>query len=205
MKPPLRIKSVSTKVSEEEFAGLESRARARKLTLSEWVRAELLEPRGGESGAGTEVLLGEVLALRTILINLLFSLTNGKPVTPEAMRELIEKADGDKERRAMALLPSSTLLTTLPHGPYLPRPRCPCASHTSVCSCDMHPDRVTVTFPVISLFLHLPSSSRKAAGRGTRNREITGNRCRDVLSNSSTAYLYRLAGDASQPKQNWRP
>jgi hypothetical protein len=104
MKPPLRIKSVSTKVSEEEFVALESRARARKLTLSEWVRAELLEPRGGESGAGTEVLLGEVLALRTILMNLLFSLSNGKAVTPEAMRELIEKADGDKERRAMERL-----------------------------------------------------------------------------------------------------
>ena len=104
MKPPLRTKSVGTKVSEEEFAALESRARARKLTLSEWVRAELLEPRNGESGAGTEVLLGEVLALRTILMNLMFSLTNGKPVTPEAMRELIEKADGDKERRAMERL-----------------------------------------------------------------------------------------------------
>ena len=118
MKPPLRTKSVSTKVSEEEFVALESRARARKLTLSEWVRAELLEPRGGESGAATsgsprtglrswgetEVLLGEVLALRTILMNLLFSVSNGKAVTPEAMRELIEKADGDKERRAMERL-----------------------------------------------------------------------------------------------------
>lgn len=102
LKPPLRTKSVGTKVSEEEFVALESRARARKLTLSEWVRAELLEPRGGESGAATEVLLGEVLALRTILMNLLFSVSNGKPVTPEAMRELIEKADGDKERRATA-------------------------------------------------------------------------------------------------------
>jgi len=42
---------------------LEALARARKLTLSEWVRAELLEPRGAESGAANEVLLGEVLAL----------------------------------------------------------------------------------------------------------------------------------------------
>lgn len=76
MKPPLRTKSVSTKVSEEEFVALESRARARKLTLSEWVRAELLEPRGGERGAADELLLGEVLALRTILMNLLFSISN---------------------------------------------------------------------------------------------------------------------------------
>ena len=76
MKPPLRTKSFGTKVSEEEFAALETLARARKLTLSEWVRAELLEPRTDGGGAADEVLLGEVLALRTILINLLFSLTN---------------------------------------------------------------------------------------------------------------------------------
>ena len=51
MKPPLRTKSVGTKVSEEEFAAVEARARGWKLTLSEWVRAELLEPRG-DGGAG---------------------------------------------------------------------------------------------------------------------------------------------------------
>ena len=104
MKPPLRTKSVGTKVSEEEFAALGSRARGRKLTLSEWVRAELLEPRGEGQAAANEVLLGEVLALRTLLLNLMFSLTNGKAVTPEGMRELIEKADGDKARKAMERL-----------------------------------------------------------------------------------------------------
>ena len=114
MKPPLRIKSVSTKVSEEEFAALETRARARKLTLSEWVRAELLEPRTDGCGAADEVLLGEVLALRTILLNLMFSLTNGKAVTPEAMRELIEKADRDKSRRAMERL--TAVAATIPES-----------------------------------------------------------------------------------------
>ena len=104
LKPPLRIKSVSTKVSEEEFAALEARARARKLTPSEWVRAELLEPREGSGGAAGEVLLGEVLALRSILINLLFSVSQGKPVTAESMAELIARADGDKSRRAMERL-----------------------------------------------------------------------------------------------------
>jgi hypothetical protein len=112
MKPPYRTKSVGTKVSEEEFAALESRARARKLTLSEWVRAELLEPRADGGGAADEVLLGEVLALRTILLNLMFSLTNGKAVTPEAMQELIARADGDKARKAMerltAVVPQSS-------------------------------------------------------------------------------------------------
>ncbi len=86
-------------MSEAEFAALEGCTRSRRLTLSEWVRAELLESRGGEGGAGTEVLLGEVLALRTILLNPMFSLANGKAVTPEAMRELIERAMGTRRGR----------------------------------------------------------------------------------------------------------
>jgi hypothetical protein len=45
VKLPLRNKSVGTKVTEAEFAVLEIQAQARKLTLSEWVRAKLLEPR----------------------------------------------------------------------------------------------------------------------------------------------------------------
>ncbi len=58
MKPPLRIKSVSTKVSEAEFAMLEERARANGLTLSEWVRDVLLSapvdrvPEAGRDRAG---------------------------------------------------------------------------------------------------------------------------------------------------------
>ena len=109
MKPPLRTKSVGTKVSEEEFAALEVRARARKLTLSEWVRAELLEPRA-DDGAADEVLLGKVLALRTIFLNLMFWLTNGKPVT----QELIGRADGDKAKRAMERLTAVRAAVTVP-------------------------------------------------------------------------------------------
>jgi len=45
VKASLRTKSVGTKVSDAEFAALEARARAENLTLSEWMRAQLLEPR----------------------------------------------------------------------------------------------------------------------------------------------------------------
>jgi hypothetical protein len=48
MKPLLRTKSVSTKLSEEEFVALEALAQARKLTrFSKWVGAKLLEPDEG--------------------------------------------------------------------------------------------------------------------------------------------------------------
>ena len=55
MKPPFRTKSIGTKVSEEEFALLEERAREAGLTLSEWVRDVLLaapvEPQVQRPGA----------------------------------------------------------------------------------------------------------------------------------------------------------
>ena len=108
---------MSTKVSEEEFAVLETRARARKLTLSEWVRAELLE---AHDGAADEVLLGEVLALRTILMNLLFSIGKGEPTTPEQMQALIERADKDKMRRAMERL--TAVRATVPEPEPEPEP-----------------------------------------------------------------------------------
>jgi hypothetical protein len=97
VKLALRNKSVGTKVTAAEFDALERRAHAQKLTLSEWVRAELLDTKKDD---GNEVLLGELLALRTILINLLFSLGKGERLTAEAMKELIDRADRDKVNRA---------------------------------------------------------------------------------------------------------
>ncbi len=97
LKLPLRNKSVGTKVTEAEFEALEMRAHSQKLTLSEWVRAELLDIRKDD---GDEVLLAELLALRAILINLLFSLGKGERLTTEAMKELIERADREKVNRA---------------------------------------------------------------------------------------------------------
>ena len=67
VKASLRTKSVGTKVSDEEYAALEARARAENLTLSEWVRARVLAPDANSAEAAGEllgeVLLSEVLAL----------------------------------------------------------------------------------------------------------------------------------------------
>ena len=58
LKPPLRTKSVGTKVSEAEFALLEERARGAGLTLGEWVRAALLaEPEESGAEVAGEVVL----------------------------------------------------------------------------------------------------------------------------------------------------
>ena len=94
MKPPLRTKSVGTKVSEAEFALLEERARSSGLTLSEWVRDVLLAtPEAGE------VVLAEVLALRALLLNLHYRAEKG-PLEEDELRSLIERADATKLERA---------------------------------------------------------------------------------------------------------
>jgi hypothetical protein len=103
MKPPiLRTKSVTTKVTESEYARLEELASASGVNLSEWIRGKLLgaDRAGGAAGA----VLEEVLALRTILINLVFSLGKGEPMTHEQMQALIERADGAKAKRALERL-----------------------------------------------------------------------------------------------------
>jgi len=97
MKPPLRTKSVGTKVSEAEFALLEERARGAGMRLGEWVREALLSAPAESGPDSGEVALGEVLALRSLLLNLHFR----SATIPEAeMRGLIERADGSKLERA---------------------------------------------------------------------------------------------------------
>ena len=87
MKPPLRTKSVGTKVSEAEFALLEERARGAGMRLGEWVREALLSAPAESGPDSGEVALAEVLALRSLLLNLHF----GSATIPEAeMRGLIE-------------------------------------------------------------------------------------------------------------------
>jgi hypothetical protein len=97
MKPPLRTKSVGTKVSEAEFALLEERARGAGMRLGEWVREALLSAPAESGPDSGEVALAEVLALRSLLLNLHFR----SATIPEAeMRGLIERADGSKLERA---------------------------------------------------------------------------------------------------------
>jgi hypothetical protein len=115
VKASLRTKSVGTKVSDAEYAALEARARAENLTLSEWMRAKLLEPdtdggtgrpggtsRPGNGAAGDlvgEVLLSEVLALRALFLNLRPLPDHALPGEGEVRAE-IARVDATKMQRA---------------------------------------------------------------------------------------------------------
>ena len=106
VKANLRTKSIGTKVSEEEFARLEQAAQKASKTLGEWCREVMLgsangQPANGNAGnAGVEALMAEVVAVRAILLNVLFKQANCERLTSEEMQRLIDRADSDKFRKA---------------------------------------------------------------------------------------------------------
>ena len=126
VKPTLRTKTIGAKVTDEEYARLQELAG--DVPLSEWMREVLLGQ--GEKGrpaaataeapppplpaallagpvprsAADEAVLAEVLALRTILVNLFYGLARGERVTEERVRFTIEQADADKLARAKEAL-----------------------------------------------------------------------------------------------------
>ncbi|MBI4473941.1 MAG: hypothetical protein HY646_14835 [Acidobacteria bacterium] len=127
MAPPksARNRSVGTKLTEEEYARLEAAAATCGLTVGEWCREELLHAAAGNGNSSAtlpqpvaiaapiakpadETLLAEMLALRTILLNLFYDLANGETVSADRMQELIAKADGEKYEKALGRLKSQT-------------------------------------------------------------------------------------------------
>jgi hypothetical protein len=94
--PSLRTKSISTKVTDEEYAQFE--ALAGEQTISEWARDVLL--KATKPNAGEQTVLAELLALRTILLNMHFAVSQGQTLTAEKMQQLIERADQNKLSKA---------------------------------------------------------------------------------------------------------
>ena len=91
-----RTKSISTKVTDAEYEAIARRAEP--LTVSEWARGILLGAT--QPDPLHFVLLAELLALRTIVLNLNFALAASGPPTTEAMQALIDRADAGKLRKA---------------------------------------------------------------------------------------------------------
>src|SRR5882762_4820944 len=94
--PSLRTKSISTKVTDEEYAQFE--VLAGEQTISEWARDVLLKV--AKPNAGEQTVLAEVLALRTVLLNIHFAISRGQRLTAEEMQQLIERADQNKLSKA---------------------------------------------------------------------------------------------------------
>lgn len=94
--PTPRTRSISTKVTEEEYAQFEALAGAK--TISEWARDVLLS--AANPSPAEQTIVAELLALRTILLNALYRMAQGEKLTAEQMQAIIDRADANKEKKA---------------------------------------------------------------------------------------------------------
>jgi hypothetical protein len=107
MKNELRTKTVGCKMTETEHALLESLALRKKKSLSDWCREALLLCGEAEQKPKvdlTRTVLEELLALRTILMTILFGIASGQKLGEQQMKAVVERADGSKRSRAEELL-----------------------------------------------------------------------------------------------------
>lgn len=96
-----RTKCIGVRVRECDFAQLQALADDEGKSLGEWSREILLERlKVHEAAPAEQTVVSEVLALRTILLNVLFSIAKGKALTEEEMTALIDRADAEKFKRA---------------------------------------------------------------------------------------------------------
>ncbi len=106
--PELRTRSAGAKVTEKEYAEIEKLAASRGLNVGEWCRETLLARVNGQApraatdcaGTGQVALMAELVALRAILLNVLFKLAKSQTLTAQEMQGLIDRADSDKLRKA---------------------------------------------------------------------------------------------------------
>ena len=95
-----RVKSVATRITENEFLEIESAALAEGKKVAEWLReAALAQARGRNTGQTDPVLLAELMAVRTLLVNLFASASNGS-LSEESIRKMAAYADSIKLRKA---------------------------------------------------------------------------------------------------------
>jgi hypothetical protein len=102
--PSPRSKSISTKVTEQDYAQFESLAGDQ--TISEWTRDALL--KAAKPSPAEQTIVAELLALRAILMNILFAIANREQLTSTAMDDIIKRADAGKVAKAMDRLMSTT-------------------------------------------------------------------------------------------------
>ena len=99
-----RDRTVSTKLTEAEFAQVERLAGDRGQWISEWVRNVLLDAvRDGEPHR-LKATFAEIQAIRLLLINTLEPLLRGEKMTPDQFKELLRYVKNNKRKAADEVL-----------------------------------------------------------------------------------------------------
>jgi hypothetical protein len=108
---PLRNKSVTAKVTDEEYSLLESLAESRGIPLGRLSRELLLnalqsDPRSAHLliAPVDKLLLTEFIGLRMLVLNLLAPISRGESLTAAAIQDLIRRVDKEKLAAAVECL-----------------------------------------------------------------------------------------------------
>lgn len=100
-----RAKSISTRITETEFAEIESVASAEGKKVAEWLREAALAQARRRSAGTDPVLLAELIAVRNLLVNFFASASKGS-LTEESIRKMTAYADSIKLQKAEEFLAS---------------------------------------------------------------------------------------------------
>jgi len=107
-KPGFRSKTVATRLAPDELAEVESAAERAGKPLSEWVRETALAASRRRSADPVELLLAEIWALRYALLSLFHAgaqaTTEGRPLLPESVLKVRDRADAKKLEQARQML-----------------------------------------------------------------------------------------------------
>jgi hypothetical protein len=107
-----RDRTVSTKLTEAEFALIERLAGDRGKWISEWVRDVLLDAvRDGEPQQ-QKATFAELQAIRLLLINALEPLLRGDKMTADQFKELLRYVKNNKRKAADEMLASYAIGAT---------------------------------------------------------------------------------------------
>jgi hypothetical protein len=95
-----RDRTVSTKLTEAEFAQVERLAGDRGQWISEWVRDVLLDVARDSEPQRQKATFAELQAIRLLLINTLEPLLRGEKMTSEQFKELLRYVKNNKRKAA---------------------------------------------------------------------------------------------------------
>ncbi len=107
-KPGFRTKTIATRLTRDELATVESAAEHAGKPLSEWLREMALAASRRRPADPVELLLAEIWAVRFAVLSLFHAgaqaTAEGKPLLPESVLKIRDRADGRKLEQAHQML-----------------------------------------------------------------------------------------------------
>ena len=103
-----RAKSIATRLTEAEFAEVESAAAKAGKKLAEWLRDAALTQARASQELTDSILLAEIMGMRSLMLNLFARASEG-PINIEDLRKMSAHADSIKEQKAREFLTQKQL------------------------------------------------------------------------------------------------